>query len=82
MLSDALELAAYAAFVVAGWLVAPALGLALLGTALWLLAQATDGAKVTIPKVKVPKVLKIRVKAPRVVAPKAGARAHERQPAR
>lgn len=55
------ELCAYAAFVVAGWLVAPALGLVVLGTALWWIAQSLDGVKIRAPKVRVPKVRVPRV---------------------
>jgi hypothetical protein len=68
MLSDVVELAAYSAFVIAGWLIAPALGLLVLGVALWLIAQALDGVKVRIPSVKLPKV---RVKSPRRTSPRA-----------
>lgn len=68
MLSDVVELAAYTAFVVAGWLLAPALGLMILGAALWMIAQALDGVKVKIPRVQMPRV---RVKVPHLGPPKA-----------
>ena len=65
MLSVFVELAAYAAFVVAGWMVTPALGLVVLGGALWWIAQSLDGVKVRAPKVKLPRVPVPRVRMPR-----------------
>lgn len=56
MLSNLVELAAYAAFVVAGWLVTPTLGLVVLGAALWWIAQSLDGVRVKVPRPKMPKV--------------------------
>lgn len=71
MLSVFIELCAYAAFVVAGWLVAPALGLVVLGAALWWIAQSLDGVKVRAPKVRIPKVTlpKVQVRFPQVRRP-------------
>jgi hypothetical protein len=66
MLSVLTELLAYAAFVVAGWLISPVLGLSVLGAALWWTAQAMDGAKVKVPKITVPR---IRVKARKAAVP-------------
>ena len=43
MLSAVVELSALACFVVAGWLVAPALGMAVAGVGLLLVGQALDG---------------------------------------
>lgn len=71
MLSDVVELLSYAAFIVAGWLIVPWLGVAVLGAVLWYIAQAMHGEKDLVIKVKVPKVPRIRVKPPRVTPPKA-----------
>lgn len=49
MLSTALELAAYAVLVVAGWLIAPFVGLIVLGVALLVIAHALDRANDAAP---------------------------------
>lgn len=72
MLSGIVELASFAAFVVAGWLVSPIAGLVVLGVVLWVLAQALDGAKVPMPRVRVPAVKVPRVRWPKT--PSVGAR--------
>lgn len=72
MLSDVVELLAYTAFVVAGWLLSPVLGLTVLGAALWWTAQGLDGVKVPRPKVRVPAVRMPKVRLPK--PPPAGAR--------
>jgi hypothetical protein len=68
VLSGIVEIASFAAFVAAGWLVSPVVGLAVLGAALWLIAQALEGVTVKAPRVKFPR---IRVKLPRIPTPKA-----------
>lgn len=73
MLSDAVELVAFAAFVTAGWLLSPILGLAVLGALLWVLAQALDGVKVRAPKVKAPKPRLPRPRIPSVQIRRPGA---------
>jgi hypothetical protein len=49
VLSTVVELAGLAAFVAAGWLIAPWLGLVVAGCALLLIGQALDGAIVPSP---------------------------------
>lgn len=66
MLSTVSELAAFACFVVAGWLVAPFLGLVVAGVVLLLISRATDGVKVKAPKLRIPKAETLKVKLPRV----------------
>lgn len=68
MVSDVVEMAAFASIDTAAWLVSPIAGFAVLGVLLWIVAQALDGVKVTVPR---PRVKLPRVRIPKPTWPKA-----------
>lgn len=71
MLSDAVELTAFASIDTAAWMISPIAGFAVLGVLLWIVAQALDGVKVRIPlpRVKMPKVRLPKAVLPRLRRP-------------